>query len=439
MKKFMVIVLIAFTALVLIGCNKDDIDFNATIPTDLEVGQTFTVSAKDLDDSPIDISKLSVVIKSGNTLVTLDGLSITGVAVGSVTITVTYEEDGQSANKDYTFNVVASSVTFGLPTPQTGYYMKDADLIQEENGSRILVYVSNASSGEEDNVIQVSKGVLHDEGYAYAESSTIIEPSNDGWDQYIGGPSIVKGEFNFNDTDYAYLMAYHGTDLTNENANSIGFAVSNDPETGWTKVSDTPVLSYDRDVYGEAYAGFYAPSLVNLDKESIVRVFFTWADAFGHFAYFVDIDASNLNQMNISGFAMAPNNGNLSTGEDVTMIPNASFAYDAENHIFYMVKDYSPTPSREPQVATRVEFAKIAEDELYTAQDIIGWQSLRVYDMFDTPEVLYERLYSATLVTDEFGHILSESSFEIIYNVSELEADNPDYIFSQKFLSFIFE
>ena len=147
----MVIVLIAFTALMLIGCNnKDDIDFNATIPTDIEVGQTFTVSAKDLEDNQIDASKLSVVIKSGNTLVTLDGLSVTGVAVGSVTITVTYEEDDLSANKDYTFNVVASSVTFGLPTPQTGYYMKDAALIQEADGTRILVYVSNASSGEEE-------------------------------------------------------------------------------------------------------------------------------------------------------------------------------------------------------------------------------------------------------------------------------------------------
>jgi hypothetical protein len=316
--------------------------------------------------------------------------------------------------------------------------MKDADIIQD-GSVRVLVYTMNAQSGEEDNVIKATEGTLHTEGYVYTESATILEPNDDGWDQFIGGPSIVKGEFNYSGVAYAYLMAYHGTDLSSENANSIGFAVSNDPLSGWIKVGTEPVLSYDRYVYGEAYAGFYAPSLVNLDKESIIRVFFTWADAFGHFSYFVDIDASNLNDMDISGYAMVPNNGNLSSGEDVTMIPNASLAYDGENHIFYMVKDYSPTPSRAPQVATKIEFAKIAEAELYTAEQLIGWQSLRLYDMFDTPDTMYERLYSGTLVKDAYGHILSDTMFEIIYNVSDLEADNVDYIFSQKLMTFIYE
>lgn len=439
MRKLIASILVVFAALMLYGCKDGDtLDFNATIPTELEVDDSFTVSIKDLEDNQIDASKITVAIKSGDAFVTLSGLTLTGLSAGSVTITITYADKDLSVSKDFTFIVVAKELTYGLPQPKLGYYMKDADIIQDGT-KRILVYSSNAQSGEEDNIIQATEGILHDEGYVYGEAMTILEPSADGWDEFIGSPSIVKGEFNYGGTEYAYLMAYQGTDLTTENANSIGFAVSNNPLSGWIKVGTTPVLSYDREVYGEAYAGFYAPSLVNLNKVSIIRVFFTWADAYGHFTYFVDIDASNLNDMNISGFAMAPNNGNLSTGEDVTMIPNASFAYDATNHIFYMIKDYSPTPSREPLVATRIEFAKINEAELYTAEQLIGWQSLRLYDMFDTPDTMYERLYSGTLVKDAYGHILDVTQFEIIYNVSELEADNVDYIFSQQLMTFLYE
>ena len=440
MKKLLLIVAIFATAFLMFGCKDEDaIGFNAVVPTELQVGQSFTVTAKDLEDQQIDASKLSVTIKSGVTFVSLSGLTIQGISVGQVTINIVYTESGKSVNKDYEFEVVEDQVVYGIPNPATGFYMKDADVIEDQN-KRILVYTTNRQSGEEDHIIKAMEGVYHQGlGHVYGSAQTILEPSTSGWDRFIGGPSIVKGNFTYNSTTYQYLMAYQGTNLASENAFSIGFAVSNNPLSGWVKVGEQPVIAYDRTVYGESYAGFYAPSLVNLNKESMVRVFFTWADAFGHFAYFVDIDAANLNDMDISGFAMAPNHGNLSSGEDVTMIPNATYAYDAENRVFYMVKDYSPTPSRAPRVATRIELAKINEDELYTVKQTIGWQSLRLYDMFDTPDTMYERLYSGTIVKDAYGHLINEDLIEIIYNVSDLEADNPDYVFSQKLLTFIYE
>ena len=345
----------------------------------------------------------------------------------------------QLTTQETSQTTTAEEIVFGLPTPQTGFYMRDADIIQTEDLNRLLVYTTNTISGEEENVIAIRLGAYDStKGYAYGDEHIILTGSENGWDQYLGSASIVMGNFEYESQSYDYLLAYCGTTSISDSSFSIGLAVSNDPLGTWTRVGDTPVAEYDGDVYGSSYAGFYAPSLVNLDGESIVRLFYTWADAYGHFTYFIDIDATDLSNMDVSGFAMVPNNGNLSSGEDVTMIPNADFAYDSTNGTFFMVKDYSPSASLAPQVATRIELASIDESELYIAPNPNGWTSLRVYDFSDTPDFVYERLYSGAIVTDQFGHLLNEISIEIIYNVSDLEADNVYYIFSQHLETFTY-
>lgn len=331
-------------------------------------------------------------------------------------------------------------VVYGLPVPKAGKYIKDADVIQETNGDRYLVYVTNPIVGEEDNVIAIVKGEYDDaKGYAYGEEHVIVTPSSAGWDKFVGSASIVKGTFAFGGENYNYLLAYEGTDDNALNANSIGFAVAKDPLGTWVKVGSEPVLKYSADVYGENFKGWYAPSLINLDKGSIIRIFYTWADAYGHFTYFYDFDASDLNTIALGGYAMVPTNGNLTSGDNVTMLPNGDFAYDGDHQEIYVVKDYSPAASQKPRVSTRIELAHIDEDELYTVEVGIGWVSLNVWDATDTPDMMYERLYSATLVTDVYGHLLSASKIDIIYNVSLLEADSLNYIFSQKLLEFVYE
>jgi len=327
-------------------------------------------------------------------------------------------------------------VEYGLPKPETGRYIKDADVLQENNGDRLLVYVTNAEAGEEDNVIAIRKGIFDQtHGYAYGDEHVIVNPSNDGWDQSIGSASLTKGNFAYDSVSYSYLLAYQGNNSLSEVANSIGLAVANDPLGTWTKIGTSPVLAYDALVYGETYMGFHAPSLINLNKNNLIRLFWTWADAYGHFSYFLDFDASNLGTLDFSGYAMVPNNGNLTSGDAVTMVPNADFAYDDVNKQMFMIKDYSPSASQAPKVSTRIELAQIAESELYTTDEGNGWASLAVYIFMDTPQGIYERLYSGSIVSDAYGHILSSTSIEIVYNISELEADNPNYLFTQQLAS----
>ena len=86
--------------------------------------------------------------------------------------------------------------------------------------------------------------------------------------------------------------------------------------------------------------------------------------------------------------------------------------------------------------AEKLELTAIAEEELYTAELKTGWQSVRLWDMTDTPDMAFERLYSASAVSDAYGQLLDAARMEIVYNVCEVAADNADWMFTQKLLTF---
>ena len=337
-------------------------------------------------------------------------------------------------------NPGGETTVYGLPVAERGHYINNSDLV-EDDGTRWLFYTTNETSGEEDNVIAVRKAVFEegaDKGWAYGEETIALRGGDGSWDEYIGSASVVKGSFEYGDTEYGWLMAYCGTSQAGETQFSIGLAVAQSPDGAWTKVGTQPIIAFDEANTGSAATavGNYAPSLVNYDKESGIRLFYTFADSYGHFAKFVDIDASDLDAPVLSGEAMVPNNGEIAGGDTVAMFPNADFAYDATGGTFYAVKDYSPTPSQAPAFARRIQLLSIAEEELYTTDLGEGWAGIRTWDNTDTPDGMYERLYGACIVSDAYGHTDGASGAEIIYNVCMLEADTDDYLFTQNLMTF---
>lgn len=338
-----------------------------------------------------------------------------------------YADSEYSSEVTYTAPVV---LVYGLPQPEEGFFMRDADVIQD-GSDRYLVYLTNKTKASEDNVIAICKGELTEQGWLYGEQQIILEASEAGWDQYLGSASIVKGEFALAGEQYHYLLAYQGTTSSNGVANQIGFAVAADIMGPYVKVGTAPVVAYDAAVYGANMVGCYAPSLINYNKVSGIRLFYTLADAYGHFAYFMDFDLSDLS--NIHGVkAMVTNKGALQGGDAVTMFPNADFAYDATNQKFIAVKDVSPSPALKPSFADEFELCFIAEEELYTTDEGEGWISMDYQDFFDL-EV--NRAYSACIVSDMYGHILA-GDFEIIFN--DCETGN-EYLFTQHFVSYFSE
>lgn len=340
-----------------------------------------------------------------------------------------YKDSDYSASVTYT-----KALQVGLPTPEAGFYMRDADVLQDGN-VRYLVYTTNKTITEEDNVIAIRKAELSNDGWVYGEEVVVLEPSADGWDQYIGSASVTKGVFALEGETYNYLMAYQGSTDADCLASQIGLAVAKDIQGEWVKVGNAPVIEFDASEYGANMAGCYAPSVVNYNKQSGIRVFYSYADKYGHFAYFWDADLSDL--LNIDGDkAMITTHGEIANGAGEVMFPNADFAYDSVNNVFYTVKDYSPAASTMPSFAERFEVLHIAEEELYTTDKGTGWVSDFLRDDMDLDLPLdYERAYSGCIVSDIYGHML-EGNIEVVYNNCKV---GSDYLHTQKFLTYIHE
>ncbi len=335
-------------------------------------------------------------------------------------------------------------LVFGLPKAERGRYINNSDLIVDGE-TRYLVYTTNLTAGEEDSVIAVRSATVQSDDettdWVYGEEVVAIQSGAAGaWDAYIDSASIVKGSFKYEGVDYGWLIAYNATSAANNTGYQIGLAVATSPVGEWVKVGSAPVVTFSATALGESATslGCYAPSLVNYTKASGIRLFYTYADSKGHFAKFVDFDATDLSALVLGGDAFVPNNGQIDGGDSVAMFPNADFAYDSENSAFYAIKDYSPTPTAKPQVARKIQLLSIAEDELYTTDIGAGWVSLASWDSTDTEDMYWERLYGGSIVSDAYGHVIDAAEMEIVYNVSDIVANTDDYIFTQNLATFIY-
>ena len=361
-----------------------------------------------------------------------DGQSIQVKAIGDGE---NYADSEYSESLVYTYVEPEPEVVIGIPAPAEGRYMRDADVIQDGD-TRYVLYTTNATKGEEDNVFAIIKGQKNDDGdWVYGEEKIVLTAGGENaWDEYLGSASIIKGQFEMGDENYSWMLVYQGTDLAAGTANQIGLAVAKEADGTYVRVGTAPVITYDK-AYGPNMQGCYAPSAINYDKQSGVRVFYTYADAFGHFSFFWDADLSDLD--NIKGeCAMGVNAGDLHSGDAALMFPNADMAYDAAANKFYAVKDYSPSAATAPSYAIAIELCAIDEAELYTTDLGYGWVSLGYWDYTDLLGLVseYERSYSACIVTDAYGHVLDTTEFEIVYNTCKSKAAaGEDYVFTQKF------
>jgi len=364
-----------------------------------------------------------------------DGQSICVKAIGDGE---TYSDSEYSEAQTYTYVEPEPQVVIGIPEPAGGRYMRDADVIQDGD-IRYVIYTTNATKGEDDNVIAIIKGEKNAEGeWIYGEEKIILAAGQqDAWDTYLGSASLVKGSFALGEETYSWLLVYQGTDIAEGTANQIGLAAAKEADGEYVRIGDAPVITYDRDVYGSTMNGCYAPSAINYNKKAGIRVFYTYADKYGHFSFFWDADLSDLAHINGES-AMGVNAGNLHSGDAALMFPNADMVYDAESGVFYAVKDYSPSAATRPSYAEALELANIVEDELYTTDLGKGWVSLAYWDTSDLFGLVsdYERAYSASIVSDAYGHMLSQSTIEIVYNTCKTYAvAGNDYIFTQKLVT----
>lgn len=322
----------------------------------------------------------------------------------------------------------------------------ESPAVIEKEGVRYLYYTKNSEAMGGHSTVALRKGTKSGTSWTYGDASIVLTPSEDGaWDDsHVFAPAVVQGKFTLDGTDYSYLMAYAGAGVTNIQNAQIGLAVSNSLESGWKKVGD-PVITYDRKDYsseGQLNAtGATEPSLVSFDKEGKVYLFYSlFAPSISATARFVEFDFSDLD--NVSSVKAQYGSMVAAKGaDDATADPsllNADFAFkkaDGEEYAtLYAVKDNYPVESSRPMLPASVSLFKGGEYEaLYrvvsdkTEADNLEpvWTSMGKIDFRKTAILSdearkdgYARIFSAAIVKDSYGYMLSDTQAEIVFSAS---------------------
>ena len=341
-----------------------------------------------------------------------------------------------------------------------GYNAENPSVMQTDDYTRYVYYTSNAEKyGEVADTVCVRKGVLRDGTWKYSEKKTVLETSDNGWDsKHVYAPSVIKGDFTYKGRLYRYLLAYSGNKSSVSAINSqIGLAVSNEPDGGFIKIGERPIVSYDVfdwDVTGlSAVKGASEPSLISYNGSDKVWLFYSFYSpvvASTERVLELDLskDLSELPQYDVlEGFML--NTGGISDSSEAPNLLGADFAYDEYSESLYAVRDCYEIAITAPLTAEAVQVVKAnVDDAVYEIptheNELKVWREIgdRINN-FNTAVHGdenrfggYDRIYSAAIVRDSFGRMISDESVEIVFTSCAVPETTDKYEHSAQLHSF---
>ena len=296
-----------------------------------------------------------------------------------------------------------------------GIYNYCPSVIELEDGTRYVYYCTNQDSYRVIDYVGCRKGTPNADGtYTWSAEKVVFSPSENLWDSmHTCDPSVIKGAFTYDGTEYSYLMAYLGCTSTDNQENKVGLAVANSPEGPFIRVGTTPVVDFTKDSSSSVFQwGVGQPSLVSIDKAGKVWLFYTRGDVNGTRTVVCECDFSNLNAPVIGSEVKLATTNLVELDGDKDIINNADFAYDAEKNVFYSASDCHPNPSSEPNyISSHFRVTSFKGTDFKKAT----WKYLATVGPEDTS---YARNHNVGLVRDEYGHIPSRNYLTVYYTVS---------------------
>lgn len=312
-----------------------------------------------------------------------------------------------------------------------GIYNYCPSVIQLEDGTRYVYYCTNTEAYNVIDHVGCRKAPLEDCYYSYGEESIVLMPTEGTWDaQHTCDPSVVAGEFLYQGETYTYLMAYLGCITVNNQENEIGLAVAKSPEGPFVKVGTEPLVSFSKDDPDSPIFewGVGQPSIVNMDKQGQITMFYTRGDKNGTRIIVEEWDMSNLDapvrlsQTELSAKGLE----NLLGNSD--FMNNADFAYDAARNRFYAVSDAHPNPKSTPNfIASNFKVSYFEGTDFAN----IEWKTVEVPGETETG---FPRNHNCGLVRDMYGHLLSDYQLSVYYTMSE---QNDDYLWTYRIHEYI--
>jgi hypothetical protein len=325
-----------------------------------------------------------------------------------------------------------------------------------------LQYVYYSRNTEKYNLektsIAVRKAVKKDGKWEYKERKTVLLPSVDSWDKFVFSPDVIKGEFYYNNELYNYLMAYAGSEHSNQLNAQIGLAVAKNPTDEFIKVGTEPLITYDKKSKSTSgiidYKGVQEPSLVSYDRKGKVQLFYSEYAGFNA-SMCLELDLSNLNDIKRSGRILSRIDG-LTDGTNNTHLYSADWTFDPINKEYIVVRNFSSNVVGLPNIAEAVQVVyapvSILTEVNHTRpeweENKVSWNLINeLYykigtiktsdELSDNPDkwMGYGRVFTGTIISNPYGWILSNEVVELIVTSSALDSSphltGEQYLFSQ--------
>lgn len=315
---------------------------------------------------------------------------------------------------------------FGIVDPSIknkseGIYNYCPSAFQAGDATRYIYYCTNEEPYDITDYIGFRKGTLKWGKYEWSEEKTVLAPTEGSWDaHHTCDPSVIKGDFKYNGEKYEYLMAYLGCSSWDNQDNKIGLAVSSSPEEEFIKVGDVPFIDYihDEELGSEIFQwGVGQPSLVNTDKKSEIKLFYTCGDKYGTRVEYVTFDGSDLSNIRIISSGKVTNNGLINLNGKPDYLNNADFAYDSKADTYYTASDCHPNPESTPNyISGAFRITSIKASELSTGE----WSGLCEIGKKETH---FARNHNVGILRDEYGHFLDNRKITVYYTISEENTD----------------
>lgn len=365
-------------------------------------------------------------------------LFLTGLLAATVVFAAGCSPQGQSKAKPLT----GIDACFN---EELGYYNESPSVIRQ-GATQYMFYTRNETKNDATtDTIAVRKATLSGGKWTYGEAKTILRPSEDGWDKAsVFAADVVKGKFEFEGKTYSYLMVYSGSSKANRGNSQIGFAVSETIDGEYVRVSEKPLIEFDKTTQTPVglknYKGAVEPSIVSYDQKGKVTVFYTF---YGYFEcnYAMQFDLSDLSAIQSSGNVRV-NTAGVADGVENTMLYSGDWVYDPDEDLYTVCRNYGGKVSGLPTVSEAVQTLTASGADIYKINDnapnenttptavwsLYNTKQRRisaVHTAMDSPDGVdmtrtngYKRIYNGCIASDSYGYTVSSREISVYFTSS---------------------
>ncbi len=334
--------------------------------------------------------------------------------------------DDKDTNEEDIKVVLPDSYNLQFDNKLEGIYNYCPSIMQMDENTAYIYYCTNRESYNIIDYVGFRKGTRNEDGsWSWGKERQVLAPRENMWDaHHTCDPSVVMGNFKYEGEEYSYLMAYLGCTSYDNQDNKIGLAVAKAPEGPFIRVGDALFIDFEFDGSEDIWEwGVGQPSLINLDKEGHVLIFYTRGDRNGTRTLYEEWDLCDLSspkklcEGTLSKAGLKDLNGN----NDI--MNNADFVYDAEKDRFYAVSDCHPGPSSEPSYIA--SHFRITYFDKTTDYESIVWNELAVMGNEQTG---YPRNHNVGVLRDAYGY-LPNQYLSAFYTIS---IESPDSLWAYR-------